>query len=51
VVADDEIVGLVDATDAWEDGGGDLVLGEGVRREPRREGYESLSIELSREAE
>jgi hypothetical protein len=51
VVAHDEVVGLLGAAYAREDGGGDLVLGEGVRGEPRRDGDVGLGVELPRQAE
>jgi hypothetical protein len=51
VIADDKVVGLLGAANAWEHGGHDLVLGEGVRREPRSESDEGLRIELPGEAE
>uniref|UniRef100_A0A8R7UZW5 Uncharacterized protein n=1 Tax=Triticum urartu TaxID=4572 RepID=A0A8R7UZW5_TRIUA len=51
MVAHDEVVGLVGATDKRDDGGGDLVLGEGIGGEPRRERDGGLGIQLPRQAE
>ena len=51
VVADDEVVGLVGAANAWEHGCCNLVLGERIRREPSCEGDEGLGVELPGETE
>lgn len=51
VIANDKVVRLLGAANAWEHGGHDLVLGEGVRGEPRSESDEGLRIQLPGEAE
>jgi hypothetical protein len=51
MVADDEVVGLVRATNVREHGCRDLILGERVYRESSRYGDEGLGVKLSCEAE
>jgi hypothetical protein len=51
MVADDEVVGLVRATNVREHGCHDLILGERVYGESGRYGDEGLGVKLSCEAE